>query len=85
MLVNALYNVVDRIFVGQGVNEIALGGLSLVMPLMTINMAIAMHTYFWKDMGALGYCGRDSGGRWFCLHPHRHHDQLRVTQTAAGK
>jgi putative MATE family efflux protein len=42
MLVNALYNVVDRIFVGQGVNEIALGGLSLVMPLMTIGMAFAM-------------------------------------------
>jgi putative MATE family efflux protein len=42
MLVNALYNVVDRIFVGRGVNEIALGGLSLVLPLMTINMAIAM-------------------------------------------
>ena len=42
MLVNALYNVVDRIFVGQGVNEIALGGLSLVMPLITITMAFAM-------------------------------------------
>jgi putative MATE family efflux protein len=42
MLVNALYNVVDRIFVGQGVNEIALGGLSLVMPLMTIGMAFGM-------------------------------------------
>ena len=42
MLVNALYNVVDRIFVGQGVNEAALGGLSLVMPLMTIGMAFAM-------------------------------------------
>jgi len=42
MLVSALYNVVDRIFVGQGVNEIALGGLSLVMPLMTIGMAFAM-------------------------------------------
>jgi putative MATE family efflux protein len=42
MLVNALYNVVDRIFVGQGVNEIALGGLSLIMPLMTITMAFAM-------------------------------------------
>jgi putative MATE family efflux protein len=42
MLVNALYNVVDRIFVGRGVNEIALGGLSLVLPLMTINMAVAM-------------------------------------------
>jgi putative MATE family efflux protein len=42
MLVNALYNVVDRIFVGQGVNEIALAGLSLVLPLMTIGMAFAM-------------------------------------------
>jgi putative MATE family efflux protein len=42
MLVNALYNVVDRIFVGRGVNEIALGGLSLILPLMTISMAFAM-------------------------------------------
>ena len=42
MLVSALYNVVDRIFVGQGVNEIALGGISLVLPLMTIGMAFAM-------------------------------------------
>src|SRR5215475_3049738 len=42
MVVNALYNVVDRIFVGQGVNEIALGGLSLVLPLMTVSMAFAM-------------------------------------------
>jgi len=36
MVVNALYNVVDRIFVGRGVGDIALGGLSLVLPLMTI-------------------------------------------------
>jgi putative MATE family efflux protein len=42
MVVNAVYNVVDRLFVGRGVNEIALGGLSLVMPLMTISMAISM-------------------------------------------
>jgi len=42
MLVNALYNVVDRIFVGQAVDEIALGGISLVLPLMTIGMAFAM-------------------------------------------
>ena len=42
MLLNALYNVVDRIFVGQGVDEIALGGLSLVLPLMTISLAFAM-------------------------------------------
>ncbi|MDR1655544.1 MAG: MATE family efflux transporter [Treponema sp.] len=42
MLVSALYNMVDRIFVGRGVNEIALGGLSLVLPLMTVSMAFAM-------------------------------------------
>jgi len=42
MLVSALYNVVDRVFVGRGVNEAALGGLSLVMPLMSLAMAFAM-------------------------------------------
>ncbi|MDR1930091.1 MAG: MATE family efflux transporter [Treponema sp.] len=42
MIVNALYNVVDRMWVGRGVNEIALGGLSLIMPMMTIAMAFAM-------------------------------------------
>ncbi|MDR2543280.1 MAG: MATE family efflux transporter [Treponema sp.] len=42
MLATALYNVVDRIFIGHAVNEIALGGISLVLPLMTIGMAFAM-------------------------------------------
>jgi len=42
MLASALYNVVDRIFIGQAVNEIALGGISLVLPLMTVGMAFAM-------------------------------------------
>jgi len=42
MVVNALYNFVDRIFVGQGVSGIAIGGISLVLPLMTIGMAFAM-------------------------------------------
>jgi putative MATE family efflux protein len=42
MLVNALYNVVDRVFVGRGVNEVALGGLSLILPLMIISMSFAM-------------------------------------------
>ena len=42
MIVNALYNVVDRIFVGRAVDEAALGGLVLVMPLMTLFMAFAM-------------------------------------------
>jgi putative MATE family efflux protein len=42
MIVNALYNVVDRLYVGRGVDEFALGGLSLAMPLMTLSMAFAM-------------------------------------------
>ncbi|MDR1217462.1 MAG: MATE family efflux transporter [Oscillospiraceae bacterium] len=42
MLVNALYNIVDRVFVGRGVNEVALGGIALSMPLMNISMAFAM-------------------------------------------
>jgi putative MATE family efflux protein len=42
MVVNALYNMVDRIFVGRGVNEIALGGLSLILPLMSITMAFSI-------------------------------------------
>jgi putative MATE family efflux protein len=42
MLVNALYNIVDRVFVGRGVNEAALGGIALSMPLMNIALALAM-------------------------------------------
>ena len=42
MVTNALYNFVDRIFIGRAVGEIALGGISLVLPLMTIGMAFAM-------------------------------------------
>jgi putative MATE family efflux protein len=42
MVVNAIYNVVDRLFVGRGVDGIALGGLSLVMPLMTVSMAVSV-------------------------------------------
>jgi len=42
MVLSALYNVVDRIFVGNGVDEFALGGLSLILPLQTFVMAFAM-------------------------------------------
>lgn len=42
MLVNALYNVVDRIFVGQGVNENAIAALSVCGVIMTIVLAFSM-------------------------------------------
>ena len=42
MLVQALYNVVDRIFVGNGVGPLGLAGLSVVFPVMLVQMAFAM-------------------------------------------
>jgi putative MATE family efflux protein len=42
MLVTALYNVVDSIFVGQGVGEIALTAVTIAFPVMTFLMAIGM-------------------------------------------
>ena len=42
MLVNALYNIVDRIFIGWGVNELAIGGLYVGMPISLVIMAFSM-------------------------------------------
>lgn len=42
MIVNALYNVVDRIFIGKGVGELAIGGLFIGMPIAIIIMAFGM-------------------------------------------
>lgn len=42
MLVQALYNVVDRIFVGRGVGANGIAGLTLVFPVMLVIMAFSM-------------------------------------------
>ncbi len=42
MLVNALYNVVDRIFVGQGVGSLGIAGITIGFPLMILGMAFVM-------------------------------------------
>lgn len=42
MIVNALYNVVDRIFIGRGVGELAIGGIFISMPISLIIMAFSM-------------------------------------------
>jgi len=41
MLVNAIYNVVDRIFIGQFAGEAALAGLTVAFPIMMITFAFA--------------------------------------------
>ena len=42
MLVNALYNIVDRIFVGRGVGRLAIAGITIGFPVMIILMAFTM-------------------------------------------
>ena len=42
VIINSLYNVVDRIFIGQGVGAKALSGISAVYPIMLILMAFGM-------------------------------------------
>jgi putative MATE family efflux protein len=42
MVVNALYNFVDTLFVAKGVGELAIGGLALAFPIQMIVMAIAL-------------------------------------------
>jgi putative MATE family efflux protein len=42
VIINSLYNIVDRIFIGHGVGALALSGLSAVFPIMLIMMAFGM-------------------------------------------
>ncbi|MDR2587827.1 MAG: MATE family efflux transporter [Spirochaetales bacterium] len=42
MLVNAFYNIVDRIYVGQGVDPLGIAGIAMAMPVMMVLMAASM-------------------------------------------
>ncbi|AEF86276.1 MATE efflux family protein [Treponema primitia ZAS-2] len=42
MLVNAIYNIVDRIYVGQGVDPLGIAGITIVMPVMMVLMAMSI-------------------------------------------
>jgi putative MATE family efflux protein len=42
VIINSLYNIVDRIYIGQGIGALALSGLSSVFPIMIIMMAFGM-------------------------------------------
>ena len=41
-MVNALYSVVDRVFIGQGVSEFAITGLALTFPILIFIQAFGM-------------------------------------------
>ena len=57
MLVMALYNIVDTIFVGHGVGSLAIAGLTIVFPTQMIVMAVAMMV----GMGAASIISRALG------------------------
>jgi len=42
VLANTLYNLVDRVYIGQGVGALALSGLSVTFPIMIVAMAFGM-------------------------------------------
>lgn len=42
MLVNALYNVIDRIYIGHGVGSLGIGGITVSFPIMLVLMAFSM-------------------------------------------
>ena len=42
MMVNALYNVIDRVFVGQGIGYLGIAGVTVGFPIMLILMAFGM-------------------------------------------
>ncbi len=42
VIISSLYNIVDRIFIGQGVGSLALSGLSAIFPIMVIMVAFGM-------------------------------------------
>ena len=42
MLVMSLYNVIDRIFIGQGVGPEAIAGLAITFPVMNISAALGV-------------------------------------------
>ncbi|MGL5920788.1 MAG: MATE family efflux transporter, partial [Bacteroidales bacterium] len=41
-LINSLYNIVDRIFIGHGVGSIAISGLALTLPMSALQTACGM-------------------------------------------
>ncbi|MDR1901568.1 MAG: hypothetical protein LBQ88_04705 [Treponema sp.] len=51
MIVNAIYNIVDRIYVGQGVDPLGIAGISVAMPLMLLLMAAIWRFRQWVLSG----------------------------------
>jgi putative MATE family efflux protein len=71
MLVNALYNIVDTIFVGQGVGPLAIAALSIIFPIQMIVSSVAQAT----GIGTASIVSRRLGEK-------RHHEAVKAVGTA---
>lgn len=61
MIVNALYNIVDTIFIGRGIGYLAIGGLAVAFPIQMVIMAIAQMV----GIGAASIVSRCLGAKDF--------------------
>ena len=59
MIVNALYNIVDTIFIGRGIGYLAIGGLTIAFPVQMIIMAVAQMI----GIGAASIISRSLGAK----------------------
>ena len=63
LLVNALYNIVDSIFVGRGVGDLALAGVTVCLPIVTMFMACVMLIGMGINQGAQPIIGYNYGAK----------------------
>ncbi|MCK5077254.1 MAG: hypothetical protein KAR38_12810 [Calditrichia bacterium] len=42
MLANAMYNVIDTIFIGQGIGTLGIGGIAIALPIQMIILAFSL-------------------------------------------
>ena len=59
MIMNALYNIVDTIFIGRGVGYLAIGGLTIAFPVQMMIMAVAQMV----GIGAASIISRSLGAK----------------------
>jgi len=59
MIVNALYNIVDTIFIGRGIGYLGIGGLTIAFPVQMIIMAVAQMI----GVGAASIISRSLGSK----------------------
>ncbi|MFZ5351880.1 MAG: MATE family efflux transporter [Bacillota bacterium] len=59
MMINSLYNVVDTIFIGQGVGPMAIGGLAIAFPIQMLTMGFSQLV----GIGAASSVSRNLGAK----------------------